>query len=346
MASNSSEDMMKQAQHIWSMLDDLSAQNPEAYRKFIDKHLTEGKEAMKSPEPHMCVQTVIKQQLNDEPLFINIMDWPRIPAPKNDEDPIPTLGGSLLKVSNDDGSTVTVVPVAFSSKILQDYGIDSSLLEEQRLLVNLAIDYVEDQNKVTLSRKFVILPKSTRFKGPIAKSKDALLKKVSCNDTQFCSKLGDLEKSLGPLATGCKDALLTNLSSVVSEDSAGNNAEHHNPSGSQPELRLPGETVKSGVKLIEEVNSAETLLVRPDCTMDIVGGDSSKQLFIRINLPGVSSVRECSLEVSNDDLYLLVPDRYELILPFPEPAVALCDKHSAKFSKRTAVLTLTIPIAD
>jgi len=345
MASNDSENMMKQAQHIWSMLDDLSAQNPEAYRKFIDKHLTEGKEAMKPPEPHMCVQTVIKQQTNDEQLFINIMDWPRIPAPKNDEDPIPTLGGPLLKVSDDDGSTVTVVPVAFSSKILQEYGIDSCLMEEQRLLINLAIDYIEDQNKVTLSRHFVVLPKSTQFKGPIAKSKDALLKKVSGQDTEFCSKLGDVEKSLGPLATGCKDALLTDLSSIVSQDSAGNNTEHYNPAGSQPELRLPGDKARSAVKLIEEVNSTETRLVRPDCTTNVVGDDLSKQLLICIHLPGVSSVSECSLEVSNDDLYLLVPNRYELILPFPEQVVALCDKHSAKFSKRTAVLTLTIPIA-
>jgi len=345
MASNSSENTMKQAQHIWSMLDDLAAQNPEAYRKFIDKHLTEGREAMRPPEPHMCVRTVIKQQTKHEALFINIMDWPRIPAPKSDEDPIPTLGCSLFTVSDDDGSTVTVVPVAFNSKVLQDYGIDSSLMEERRLLINLAIDYIEDQNKVTLSRDFVVLPKSTQCKGPVAKSKDVLLKKFSGKDTAFSNELGELEKTFGPLAAGCKDALLQDLSCISSRDDEVDNAMFQKAtSGSQPQLKLPGETVKSGVKLIEEVRSTETHLVRPDCTIEIVSDDSAKLLVIRIHLPGVSSVRECSLEISDDDLNLVVPDRYELALSFPERIVPFCDKQSAKFSKRTSVLTLTVPI--
>ena len=346
MASNNSENTMQQAQHIWSMLDDLAAQNPEAYRKFIEKHLTEGKATMRPPEPHMCVRTVIKQQTEHKPLFINIMDWSRIPAPKSDEDPIPTLGGSLFTVSDDDGSSVTVVPVAFNPKVLHDYGIDSSFVEERRLLVNLAIDYIEDQNKVTVSRDFVVLPKSTRCKGSIAKSKDVLLKKVSGYDTAFSSELNELEKMLGPLATGCKDALLKDLSSISSHDSVDDNAELQKASLScPPELRLPGKTVKSGVKLIEEVHSTETHLLRPDCTSDVVGDDSAKLLIMRIHLPGVSSVSECLLEISDDDLYLLVPDRYELALPFPERIVAFCDKQSAKFSKRTSVLTLTLPVA-
>jgi len=343
MASNDSEDVMKQAQHIWSMLDDLSAQNPEAYRKFINKHLTEGKQAMSPPEPHMCVRTVIKQPANHNVLFINIMEWPRIPAPKSDEDPIPTLGGLLFTVADDDGSTVTVVPVAFNPKVLQDYGIDSSLMEEQRLLINLAIDYIEDQNKVTLSRDFLVLPRCTLCKGPVAKSKEVLLKKVGGQDTSFSNRLGDLEKTLGPLAAGCKDALLTDLSS----DSVGANAElEKDASSSQPELRLPGEKAKPGVKLIEELHSTETHLVCPDSTMDVVNNDFSKQLIIRIHLPGISSVSECSLEISEDDLYLLVPNRYELNLPFPKGAIALSDKQSAKFSKRTSLLTLTVPIAN
>jgi len=346
MASNDSENMMKQAQHIWSMLDDLAAQNPEAYRKFIDKHLTEGKQAMSPPEPHMCVRTVIKQHTNHDVLFINIMEWSRIPPPKSDEDPIPTLGGSLFTISDDDGSSVTVVPVAFNPKVLQDYGIDSSLMEEQRLLVNLAMAYIEDQNKVTVSHDFVVLPKSTKCKGPVAKSEDVLLRKVSGQDTHFSNKLGELEKAFGPLATGCKDALLTDLSSAISQEDVGDNAELQKAlSSSQPELRLPGEKVKPGVKLIEELRSTETHLVCPDCTMDVISNDSSKLLIIRIHLPGISSVSECSLEISDDDLYLLVPNRYELNLPFPEGTVALCDKQSAKFSKRTSLLTLTVPIA-
>jgi len=345
MASDDSGNMIKQAQHIWCMLDDLAAQNPEGYRKFIDKHLTEGKEAMKPPEPHMCVQTAIKQQTKHETLFINIMDWPRIPAPKSDADPIPTVGGSLFTVSDERGGSVTVVPVAFNPKVLQDYGIDSSLMEERRLLVNLAIDYVEDQHKMSVSRDFIVLPKSTPCKGPVAMSKDVLLKKVSGQEKAFSSGLSELETTFGPLAAGCKDALLKDLSYDRKQYSA-DDADFQNVSvNCQPELRLPGETVKAGVKLVEEVHSTETHLVRPDCTMDIVSDQSGKSLVIHIHLPRMSSVSECSLEISDDDLYLLVPNRYELALPFPERTVAISDKQSARFSKRTSVLTLIVPVA-
>jgi len=348
MASNDSENMMKQAQHIWSMLDDLAAQNPEAYRKFVDKHLTEGRETMRLPAPHMCVRTVIKQQTKHEPIYINVMDWPRIPAPKSDEDPIPTLGGSLFTVSDEGGCSVTVVPVAFNPKVLQDYGIDSSLMEEQRLLINLAIDYVEDQNKVKLARDFVVLPKSTLCKGPADMSRNVLLKKVSGQDTAFDNELAELEKTFGPLAAGCKESLLKELSSARSQGGAGDNTDLHEAMSAtcQPELRLPGETAKPGKKLIEEVNSTEARLIQPNFTMDVVSTDDlSKLLVIRINLPGITTVAECLLEISDDDLYLLVPDHYELHLPFPKGTVAFSDQQSAKFSKRTSALTVTVPIA-
>ena len=53
----SSDSMMKQAAHIWSMLDDMAANDPAGYRKFLDKQMSEAKESMKPIEPHMCVST-------------------------------------------------------------------------------------------------------------------------------------------------------------------------------------------------------------------------------------------------------------------------------------------------
>ena len=51
------ESMMQQAQHIWSMLDDMADNDPKAYRRFIEKQKAEQKEHMSPPEPHMCVRT-------------------------------------------------------------------------------------------------------------------------------------------------------------------------------------------------------------------------------------------------------------------------------------------------
>ena len=55
----SSDAMLNQAQHIWSMLDEMATASPETYQKFIKKQLKDGQEVMKPPNPHMCVQTVI-----------------------------------------------------------------------------------------------------------------------------------------------------------------------------------------------------------------------------------------------------------------------------------------------
>ena len=54
------DQMMQQAQQIWKMLDDMAENDPAAYRKFIDKQMADGKESMKPPKPHMCVQTKIQ----------------------------------------------------------------------------------------------------------------------------------------------------------------------------------------------------------------------------------------------------------------------------------------------
>ena len=57
MDTMNSETMMQQAQHIWSMLDDMAEHDPKAYKRFIEKQKAEQKEYTSPPEPHMCVQT-------------------------------------------------------------------------------------------------------------------------------------------------------------------------------------------------------------------------------------------------------------------------------------------------
>lgn len=58
--------MNQMAQQIWSMLDNMAAEDPESYRKFIDKQLKEGKEALKPPNPYMCVQTLLHVSARDK----------------------------------------------------------------------------------------------------------------------------------------------------------------------------------------------------------------------------------------------------------------------------------------
>ena len=57
--ATSQDDMLKQAQNIWSMLDELADSDPESYQKFIEKNLSGGKEEMGTAKPWMCVKTRI-----------------------------------------------------------------------------------------------------------------------------------------------------------------------------------------------------------------------------------------------------------------------------------------------
>lgn len=59
MESISTESLSLQAQQIWAMLDDMSENNPAAYRKFIQRQMDEAREHMSLPDPHMCVQVTL-----------------------------------------------------------------------------------------------------------------------------------------------------------------------------------------------------------------------------------------------------------------------------------------------
>ena len=55
--------LLKQAQHVWSMLDDMAAKDPQAYARFIEKQKKEYHDLRAPPEPHMCVKTELQVQV-------------------------------------------------------------------------------------------------------------------------------------------------------------------------------------------------------------------------------------------------------------------------------------------
>ena len=50
-------DMMKQAQHFWSMLDELAETDSDAYKRFIEQNLQKGREELAPPTPWRCLRT-------------------------------------------------------------------------------------------------------------------------------------------------------------------------------------------------------------------------------------------------------------------------------------------------
>ena len=51
----SSSEMLKAADRVWGMLDHLAEHNPQEYRKFVDKQLSEGREMFAVPHPAFCL---------------------------------------------------------------------------------------------------------------------------------------------------------------------------------------------------------------------------------------------------------------------------------------------------
>lgn len=50
---------LQQVSQLWSMLDDMSAKDPEEYRKFIERQLREGADMYSTPQPHACIRADI-----------------------------------------------------------------------------------------------------------------------------------------------------------------------------------------------------------------------------------------------------------------------------------------------
>lgn len=57
--SASSRDALRQLDQFWSMLDELSENDPAAYRSFIDKQMKEGAQYTSPPEIHTSLRTEI-----------------------------------------------------------------------------------------------------------------------------------------------------------------------------------------------------------------------------------------------------------------------------------------------
>ena len=55
-----SNEIKQQAQYIWNRLDDLAANDPSAYKKFIDEQMKERQLFKSVPEPKLCVLVKIK----------------------------------------------------------------------------------------------------------------------------------------------------------------------------------------------------------------------------------------------------------------------------------------------
>ncbi|XP_033729180.1 PIH1 domain-containing protein 2-like [Pecten maximus] len=339
-----SDSMMHQAQHIWSMLDDMANSDPKAYKNFIDKHIKEGQEFMSPPTPHMCVQTMMLPERKT--FFINFCSWARVPVPKSPEDAVPVTGTDITE-GRDKYGFYSMTSCAFNPKVIEEYGHDTKSLVDRETLINLAIDFIQHQHKVEISRSFTLLSKDIQLKGEIDVLNQSFSKKAQKSEQEFEEQLSELETSFGPLAAGAKNSLLNKLANISTEESRNSKKSNGKSTGTtydSPTIKMPNQTEVKKAGIIEEISSqSNTKLTCPVYTMDSVQDDGGNinRVVVKIQLPGVKSVNDCQLDISKDDLQLTVENCYDLHLVLP--CQIMDDDAVAKFSKKASVLTVTLP---
>ncbi|NWU54184.1 PIHD2 protein, partial [Dromas ardeola] len=323
---------LARAAQLWSLLDEMAENEPQAYRRLLRQQRAEAERLCAPPEPHLCLRARPAVGARGSasrpgagrgtgtapaPLFINVCSWKRVPAPKAPTDPTPLRAGLLQEVSGE-GDLYSIIDIAYNPDVLQRGEENPEKMEH---LICLTLKFVEKQCNLTLSYLYTI--ESFKLKGSLEMMQQRL--KGRQMPTPHLSQ--NTKKELTP------DQL---LHSMEAEDCS-----------NAPVLLREENATQSKVHLIEEITSTEMPenLSTPVYEMITVKDANEKPLKIelKMKLPKVSSVSECDLRTSKDDIIIEVPEKYKLQLDLPE----LVDEETttAVFNKGKRVLFITLPVA-
>lgn len=331
------QDVMKQASHMWAMLDEMASSDPAAYNKFIKKTMDEGKNNIALPKPFTCIKTSLVGPTKSV-LYINMCGWEHVPRPKTDADPIAVASGPMEKDKDTTGE-YSVVRLAFNPSVLEE-AFQNAV--DRDLMINLGMEYAGNQHDIKVSRTYkectglkfkgdiMCLTSAMRFFGRREKTEEEIIAENLAGLSPD-SLLGKIQELSG------KDMDQSELESRFKDLAVGSGAKD---GGSIPDGKA---TKKKKVGLIEEISSTKTELPAPKYKLNMLGGgDGGKQrrIELRIELDGVQTVAQCELDISEDEVNLYVEGKYELALPLPEPILE--SEAKAKFNKRSSVLVVTL----
>jgi hypothetical protein len=215
-------------------------------------------------------------------LYINFFSWNHVSAPKTDEDPIPIYGQPIEYQKTD-----ALLNIAFNPSILEKYGRNAKNPLERDMLINLAFDFIEQQNAVVLARNCYEVAENfvcygdekvhvEKFRKLLKrKGSDTVNEVFDANNTESMPDDGLLKKFL-------------NMNLNKPTDSA---QESHS---------------KPAKNLIQELKSNSTeSSSRPDFDFKIVSKNKCELMEIRIHLEKVQSISQCGLSVDNDRILTL-----------------------------------------
>ncbi|NXV89759.1 PIHD2 protein, partial [Calonectris borealis] len=320
---------LARAAQLWSLLDEMAENEPRAYRRLLRQQRAEAERLCAPPEPHLCLRARpargrgAKPRLGPlqgvvgGPLFINVCSWKKVPAPKAPTDPTPVSAGPLEEVSGE-GDLYSIIDIAYNPDVLQR-GEENP--EEMEHLIHLTLKFIEERCNLILSYLYTI--ESFKVKGSLEAMQQRL--KGMQMPTPHLSQNTKKELTLDQL-----------LHTTEAEDCS-----------NTPVLLKEGSVTQSEVHLIEEITSTEMPEKLSTPVYEIItvkdANKKPRKIELKIELPKVSSVSECDLRISKDDVIIEVPEKYKLQLHLPE----LVDEETttAVFNKGKRLLFITVPVA-
>ncbi|KAM6960541.1 PIH1 domain-containing protein 2 [Aplochiton taeniatus] len=314
-------DVLQQVNHVWSILDELSQCDPNAYQKFIERQLKEGAEFNAPPKPDSCLRTEM-QGLKKGVLYINVCGWKRVPAPKDPNQPVPVCGGKLETDTDGNREEYSVLDVAFSPLVLEEAQKNRREKDQVHLL---AMSFAQQQHDLHLSQQYNVT--RSKLKG----------------------SLEDMQRRLGPQQKLSRASTSTNHPGTASQTPASLlqqiSSLREVEDQDNPTVQLTPGPKEPKTNLIQVISSNVTAQPqKPEYQLKIVSDASgmSRSVELSVELPKVSSMSECQLNISQDDVLLEVDDLYYLQVMLPE--IVNEESASATFHKKQRRLTLKVSV--
>ncbi|KAI4815888.1 hypothetical protein KUCAC02_006014 [Chaenocephalus aceratus] len=312
--SGSTGDVLQQVNQFWSILDDLSQNDPAAYRELIEKQMKEGAGFSAPPELDSCIRTEMLEPKKGS-LYINICSWKRVPAPQDPSRPLPVCAGKLETDENEGQSICTVLDVAFNPAVLQESNKDKTEV------YMLTLSFAQQHHGMRLSQEYTV---------------------VSCSPK---SNPEDLHRRLGfrqwPYTSSKTDTASQTPADLLQQITALRSEKQHQGSGAQIDFR-PAEQIN--MDLIQVISTTCVQPQKPEYQLEVKTDKEgvARSMEITLDLPKVCSMSECQLRISKDDVLLEVEDVYYLLLELPKPVIE--DTASAIFNKKNRTLTLRVDV--
>ncbi|XP_065643257.1 PIH1 domain-containing protein 2 [Hydra vulgaris] len=308
--------VLDDASSIWKFLDNMYVSNPVAYKKFIDGVLNEGKEQnMGPPKAHLAIQTVrIPPVIPSRKYFINVAKWTQVPQPENTCSPIPMIISEQRKELIDE-EWANLIDIAVNPILFEKNGLFYTDVSE---ILQASLLYAESKFSLKLSKNYTIL--NVKYIG----NEDNLL-------NFMCPTLRDSIKKAGSILD--QDKIRQSNQETINKPNLDSSISTTNNTNNSFALKEISSKVSS------QTCSKKNFLQTPKAEMDV--NKISKQICFTIELPGVGSVSECILELTEDELLLVVTEKYELHLDLPLSIDVNTSK--AKFIKDEQILLITAP---